>query len=194
MTDDEELSQWRDEWQTAAEPTDFARGLPERVARDGRRLRRSAWAEALAVTFSTSVCGWMMVRTHGAPVVVALSGFILFFNGAHLTQFFQARANLYRACGEATGDYIALTRKRLDAEMQSVRFTLRWIKIIAAFCLPWSVWMFVAHAAVYRAEPWRGFVGFGSAAAILATVTLLTRKRARRLERETSLFEAELAE
>jgi hypothetical protein len=192
---DDELGRWRDEWQMLDGHGGLTEeGLRDRVARDGRRMRREAWAEALAVAFSTSASAWVVVRGHGAPVVVALAGLVLFFNGAHLTQFFQARANLYRACGEATGEYIALTRKRLDAEWQSIRFTLRWIKIIAAFVLPWSVWMFVAHAAVYRAEPWRGVVGFGGALAILVAVTLLTRRRARRVAREISLFEAQLAE
>lgn len=53
---------------------------------------------------------------------------------------------------------------------------------------------FVAHYPAYRAEPWRAFVGFGTAAAILLGVFVTNRRKRRKLEAERERFESLVAE
>ena len=163
-----------------------------RAIKAGRRaaLRSTACRARAGNSFATAVCRRIHTapkrRHHGSPHDIRK----LLLNAAQ--HFFQTRANLYRACGETTADFIALTRKRFDAEMRTGRFVRRWLAIIAAFCLPWSVWMYVAHASIYRAEPWRALVGFGSAGLILAALTVYTSRKARKLARDRASFEVEV--
>jgi hypothetical protein len=192
--DDAELSTWRGEWQSLGGREDLASELVARAAKDGKRMRMSAAREVLAALFSTIVCLWLMVRTHGAVEVVAMTGLILFFNGAWLTHFFTLRANLFASSGEGVASFIELTRNRLVTERKWTVFARRWTTAIGAAVVPWSVWVIIVHKDAYRAEPWRAFVGFGVAAAILAGVYFWTRRKERKLTAEADAFERHIAD
>lgn len=191
---DAELSTWRGEWQALGGKEDLASQLVARAAKDGRRLRRSAATEVLAATFSSSVCLWLIVRTHGSLEVVAMTGLILLFNGAWLTHFFTLRSDLFRPSAEGIDAFVALTRKRMAAEQRWMRFARLWTAALAVPLVPWSIWVFLAHREAYLAAPWRAVVGFGTAFVILAGVFLYTFRKERRLRREEESFERHVAD
>ena len=157
-------------------------------------MRRSAAFEIAGAAFSTLVSGWLIVRTKGDASTVFISAVVLLFSGAWLAHFFSARAGLYRACGAATEDYIALTRKRLATERRWARFARRWISLILLLIIPWACFTFYKHFGAYRAEPWRAIVGFGTAGLIFAALFVLLGRKARRLDAEGELLEQQLAE
>lgn len=190
---DPELSAWRAEWQTLGAGEEYAAKLVARASRDGRRLWRAALGEVLGVVFSTTLCLILAVRSHGAIEVVALTGLVLVFNGAWLTYFFTLREGTFRASGEGTEAYVALTRRRLATDRQWIRYGRRWTVVLCALLLPWSVRFAFVHRALYRADPWRAAVGFGGVAVILGGLALWLRYKARKAEEQEALFEREIA-
>lgn len=191
---DTELSTWRGEWQSLGGKEDLAAQLVARAAKDGKRLRRSATTEVLAATFSSSACLWLTVKTHGSLEVVVITGLILAFNGAWLTHFFTARAGLFAPAGEGVDAFVALTRRRLTAELRWMRIARRWTLGIAGPSVLWGIWVFLAHRDAYLAAPWRAAVGFGGAAAILAAVFGYAHWQERKLRREEAAFERHVAD
>jgi len=191
--EDAELSSWRGEWQALGGKDDLAAQLVARAAKDGKRMRRAATGEVLAAMFSTSLCLWLVVRSHGSIEVVAMTGLILLFNGAWLTHFFTLRANLFGSSGEGVDAFVALTRRRFATELRWARAARRWMLAIAVPLVPWAIWVFVAHRDAYLAAPWRAVVGFGGAAAIFTAVYVLTHRKERKLRAEEETFERHLA-
>ena len=179
-----ELSSWRGEWQALGGQEDLAAQLVARAAKDGRRMRRAASAEVLGATFSTSICLWLLVRTHGALEVVVVTALILLFNGGWLTHFFMPRADLLRSTGKVSS-LRQLTRRRLATELRWARMpraagrsrsAVRWSHRGASGSL-------VAHRDAYLAAPWRAILGFGGGAAIFAGVYVWTHRKERKLRR-----------
>lgn len=193
-TDERELATWRGEWEALGGSEHLASELVARAAKDGKRLHRSAAAEVLAATFSSTVCAWLAVRTHGALEVVTMSGFVLLFNGAWLTHFFTMRAGLFAPSAEGVEAFVALTRKRLTTELRWARAARLWTAAIAVPMVPWCLWVFLAHREAYLAAPWRAVVGFGGVVVILAGVLLYLRNRERKLRCEEESFERHVAE
>ena len=54
--------------------------------------------------------------------------------------------------------------------------------------------MLVAHAAMYRAEPWRALVGFGGARTIFALECTLLYRKSLRIRRRQDELERQVAE
>lgn len=192
--DNNELSTWRAEWQALGGRDDLATKLVARAAKDGRRMRRSAAGEVLGATFSTSLCLWFVLRSHGSAEIVAMTAVILLFNGAWLTHFFTMRADLFAPSGEGVDAFIALTRRRMATEQKWARAARRWTVAVSLLLLPWAVWVFVAHKDAYFANPWSAVVGFGGAAAIFAGVYYFTLRKERKLRAESASFEANVAD
>lgn len=191
---DRELEEWRREWQSLGGAEGFATELVQRAARDGKKMKRAAAYEVLAAIFSTSVCVWLLVRTHGSIEIASLMALILLFNGAWLMQFFTVRATLFDAAGATVEAFVTLTRKRLETERRWTRYAQRWMLVLGFLISPWMIWIFVTHRDAYLAAPWRAFVGFGGAAAIFAAVVLFARRKAKRLAVEEERFERQVAE
>lgn len=194
--EDAELATWRGEWQALGGEDDFAPQLVARAAKDGRRMRLGAAAEVVAATFSTSFCVWLLVRSHGSAQVVAMSAFILLFNGAWLTHFFTMRAGLFgnHAVGEGALVFVELTRRRLATQRQWMVAARRWTLALGAIVFPWAIWVFLAHKEMYMAEPWRAVVGFGGVVVILGGVYAWTHVKERRLRAEGEAFERHIEE
>lgn len=184
--EDRELEGLRAEWQSigALRLDDLA----VRVARDRRKLFLSAGLEVGAVIFSSVLVGWLLVRTKGAPTVVSILVVILLFNGAWITHFFAMRKGLYEPAASDATAFVNLTEKRLQTELQWLVYARRWLAILCALVVPWSVWVFVTHREAYLAAPWRAVVGFGGAAVISAGTFAWIHHKRRRLERERERF------
>lgn len=191
---DGELDAWRAEWRSLGATEDFTRSVAERAARDGRRMGRAAAGEVLAAALSSALCAAMIVHKHGALDVVAICAVVLVFNGAWLTHFFTSRTALFPSYGAGLDAFVALTRRRLDAELRWLGYARRWTLALAALAAPWSLWVLVAHGEAYRAAPWRAVVGFGGAALIFAGVLLTSRLKERSLRAERDRFERAVAD
>ncbi len=196
---DPELERWQGEWQALGGKDDLAALLVARAAKEGRRLRRAALGEVVGAAFSTAICGWLVVRSHGRLEVVAVAGLILLFNGAWLTHFFTSRSGLFGSPSDG-GDGALVTafavhsRRRLRAERRWTVFARRWMAALGVLLVPWGIWFFIANRVAYRAQPWRGVVGFGVAAAIFAGVYLWAGVKERRLRGEEEALERLLAD
>ncbi len=193
-TEDAELTSWRGEWQGLGGSEDFAAQLVARARKDGRKLRLSAAAEVLAATISTTVCVWLLARSRGSPEVIAMTAFILPFNGAWLTHFFTVRAGTFTAIGAGVDDFVALTRRRLVTQRKWMVQARRWTSAIAVAVVPWAVWVLYTHREAYAREPWRGVVGFGTVVVILAGVYAWTFVKERKLAAEAEAFERHVAD
>ena len=192
--EDAELSTWRGEWQGLGGGEDFAVQLVARARKDGRKLRLSAAAEVLAAAFSTTVCLWLLARSHGSPEVIAMTAFILPFNGAWLTHFFTVRAGTFNAIGAGVDDFVVLTRRRLATQRKWMVLARRWTFAIGIALAPWMVWVFYAHREAYAREPWRGVLGFGMIVVIMAGVYAWTFVKERKLGVEAEAFERHVAD
>jgi hypothetical protein len=192
MTEQQELEVWRSEWTSLPDVEMFARELVDRAAREGRSLKRRAAGEIAAVLFSSGMCVWLLVSTHGKLQVVAITVIILLFNGAWITHYFNVRAGTFAASGEGLDAFVGLTRARLSADRRWNHYALRWTQVLAAILLPWSVWMFLDHRDKYLAEPWRALVGFGGAVVILTALFIYLRSKRVKLDADTKRFEEQL--
>ncbi len=191
-----ELASWRSEWQSLGGREDLARELAERARKDGQRIRRAAALEISATAVATAFCVWFLAKSKGAPIVVALSVVILVFNGVWLTRLFTLREGTMRGVspGEGLDAFVELTRRRIADDLRWNRFSRGATQVLATFIALWCAWAFVQGYSFYAAEPWRGVVGFGGAAAILGGLFVWQRRKAAKLETERERFEALVAE
>jgi len=194
MSADEELEQWKSTWQSLGDKATFATELVDRAAREGRKMKRSAAGEVAGAIVSSGICVWLVVFTKGTIEVAAVTTMILLFNGAWLTHFFTVRAGTFATSGASIDAFVALTRARLSAQLRWSGYAKRWLIVLTALLIPWSIWAFVVHRAAYLAMPWRAAVGFGGWVAILAGVFAFLLWKEKRLEGEIATFEKEVAE
>jgi hypothetical protein len=141
------------------------------------------------VVVSSSICFWLIVRTHGAAEVEAITGLILLFNGAWLAHYLGVRADLFATSGEGVDAFVALTRKRLAVERRWMRIARRWTLVICAAVVPVLVWILAVRWDRYLQEPWRGVVGVGVAASIFVGVFVWMGHKDRKLRTEQERFE-----
>jgi len=191
---DEELLGWQAEWATLGGNGRFAATMVERAARDGRKLKLAAAGEVLAVSFSMLLSIALVVRSHGALPVVAIVVVIQLFSGGWIAHYFNERRALFDAEGKDTAGFVALTRERLEAARRWTIFGRRWMQLLGVIVVPWSIWMYVVNAAVYRAEPWRALVGFGGALVIFTGAYLWLAHKERATLRERDALEKQIAE
>ena len=191
---DAELSTWRGEWQGLGGSEDFAAHLVARARKDGRKLKLAAATEVLATLFSTTVCIWLLARSHGATEVIVMAALILPFNGAWLTHFFTARAGTFEAMGTGIDDFVALTRRRLATQRKWMAQARRWTTASGIAIVPWTVWVLYMHREAYAREPWRAVLGFGNIVLIIAGVVAWTYVKERKLGAEAEAFERHVAD
>ena len=192
MTDDKELEGWRSEWQSLGGRQGFADDLARNVARDARRIRRGVATEIAGGVFAASISVWLISSAHGELVSTFTGAGVLVFCGVWTTRLLTLRQA--GPSGEGLDGFIELTRRRMTDDLRWSRFTRRTTKVLAALLVPWSAWAFVTRHAMYRAEPWRGLVGFGGVAIILAGLYVWQRRKHRKLETERDRFESVVAE
>lgn len=184
-----ELAGWRAEWQALGDVAALGDQLAERCARDGRRIRRSLYAEAIAAFVSCAIVVGLIVRTRGAPPVTAMCGAILVFNGVWVTRFFTAREGQLRLDGSSLDRFVALTRRRLASDLSLARFAWRANLVMLAMVVPGIAWIVASRLEAYRREPWRALVGIGVAAAIHAGLFAWMRRKRAKLAAEQERFE-----
>lgn len=194
MNEENELETWRGEWQSLGGREGLTRELTARVAKDSRRIRRSVATEVLAGVFSSSIALWMTIRSHGAPVLVALCAGIFLFNGVWLTRLFTLREGEHSGLGDGLDAFVERTRRRLQDDLRWNTFARRATIVLGVAIVPWSVWMLVVGWSVYRAEPWRAAVGFGGVVVILGFLFGWLRSKRRTIAAERERFEALVAE
>ncbi len=191
---DHELETWRSEWQAMGGRSGLAAELSARVARDGVRIRRSLAAEVAGGIFAVVLATALVVHTHGERVTAVVCAGVLVFTGVWTTRVLTLRHGSLRATAEGLDTFVALTRRRIDDDLRWVAFGTRAMQIFAALLVPCAAWALVARWAIYSAEPWRGVVGFGTAAVILAFALLRYRVKRRLLVADRARFEALVAE
>ncbi|MCW5835929.1 MAG: hypothetical protein KIS78_26250 [Labilithrix sp.] len=190
MTNEErELAGWQAEWSEIADVPAFERAIGARVARDRRRLLVAAAGEVGGAILGIAVIAWLLARTHGSAFILSVTIPLLVFLGAWLTRFFEMRRGLFRAPGESVAAFIELTRKRLAAEIEWMRFARRSTTILGIAVVFWAAWAFVKYFDEYTAEPWRAVVGFGGAGIILAGLAWWIPRKQARLMGELARFE-----
>jgi hypothetical protein len=194
MSEDKELETWRTEWQALGGTRDLAEQLARRVVEDGRRIRRGVAVEVGAAVFGVVTCTWLVVRTRGELVATVACAGLLFFFGVWVTRLLTLRRGSLRALGSGVDEFVELTRRRLADDVAWNRFAHRSMQILTGLLVPWGIWAFVARYALYRAEPWRAVVGFGTAAVILAAVFVVNGRKRRKLEAERERFDAVVTE
>ncbi|MBL9112477.1 MAG: hypothetical protein JNM74_24530 [Myxococcales bacterium] len=194
MSGDQELEAWRAEWQSLGGREGLAQELAGRVGRDGQRIRRGVALEIAGGAFATALSVWLVVRARGELVVSVVCAGILLFVGVWVTRIVTLRQGTFDTMGSGLDAFVALTRRRADDDVRWGRFAMRAMQVLAALLVPWGVWAFVARYALYRAEPWRAVVGFGTAAVILAASLVWQRRKLRKVEAERERFEALVAD
>lgn len=182
MTDDDrrdvelarELERWREDWQGVADapPAD----LIDRVRTLSRKQTRAAIGEVGASIFLVVVSAWLALRVPIAPVL-ALSGALLIYVGVWLTYFFTIRVGTWGAAGASVREWVERSRRLHRVDVQWARFSNACIIALAGLILVWAPWLVAARWERYRAEPWRGVVGFGTASLILVATWLWNRRK-----------------
>ncbi len=194
---DPELETWKREWQELGGEEELARELAARVASDRRRVWRSAIRELLGAAFSTALSFWLIARSHGELVTIAVCGTVLIFNGVWTTRLFVLRESFLRSSsfeGKGLDSFVDLTRHKLIDDLKWNAFARIALIVLLLVLVPMSVWAFVARYEMYRAEPWRAYVGFGVAFGIFGACFFVGQRKRRRLIRESERFELLVAE
>lgn len=194
-----ELADWQREWQELGGEKELATELVTRVARDGRRIRRGVIIEILATLFSSTLCIWFMSRSRGELVTIVVCAGILVFNGVWVTRLLTLREGTLRARrpsveGKGLDAFVELTRRRLNDDLKWNTFATWTTRVLAIALVPWSIWAYVARFAMYKAEPWRAIVGFGTAFGILLVLFVVQRRKRKKLVAEVERFEGLVAE
>ncbi|MBX3231864.1 MAG: hypothetical protein KIT84_11860 [Labilithrix sp.] len=192
MTEERELEVWRAEWAALGGRDDLAKTLAARVVKDGRRIKRGVAGEVAAAMLAASFSLWMAIASNGRPGAVVLCAGIFLFSGVWLTRLFTLREGARMA--EGLEGFVALTRKRLADDMRWNAFSWRATFVVGVAATAWAIWTLVAGWSFYRAEPWRGVVGFGGIYVILAAVAVGMRVRRRKIAAEAERFEALVAD
>ena len=186
---DDELAGWRSEWQTMGDAAALTTDLADRCAREGRRLRRSIVLEVAAATVSTLFMLAQVVKTRGAPPVVAICGGIAVFNAVWVTYFAVARRGALELEGTSLAGFVALTRRRLDSELALGRFAFRAHLALLAFLVPGLAWLFATRADRLMREPWRLAIALVAAVGIHAVLFAWLRRKRDALEVKRRRFE-----
>ncbi len=194
MNDDIELSRWQSEWQSLGGREGLAKELSERVARDGKRIRRGLAAEVAGGIFAAGLSIALVIRMRGEAVTTVVCAGVLVFTGVWTSRIFTLRHGSLDAATKGLDTFVELTRRRLDDDLRWIGFGTRAMQALAVLLVPWAVWALAARWAVYSAEPWRGVVGFGTAGGILAFTLLKYRFKRRALLQDRERFEALVAE
>ena len=191
---DNELESWQNEWQRLGQTEASARQLVRRAHKDMWRMRAAAAGEVLGAACSTTIVGWLLLRSHGAIEVVCIAALILLFNGAWLTHYFGMRKDVLSPSAGSTKQYVELTRARLLVEQRWNHAARRWTLALCALALPWSVWAFASHFDLYRAAPWRAVVGFGGAFGLSSGLFWFFHRKRVTLGKKLETFERQVAE
>lgn len=186
MTEDQELEGWRSDWSSvaAAAPPEE---LVSHVRKRAKRQLRDAVGEALASLFVVATSAYFVVRHPIAPLVAFAMAMCLYV-GVWLTYFFMIRIGSWGAAGATVRDYLARSRRLHDIELRWARFARACMIVLAIFLLGWSPWLVLNKWELYRQAPWRGVVGFGIAACILALVWMSNRRKLQALVAERARF------
>lgn len=187
---DVELEDWKRQWQGLGGREDLARSLAERVARDGRKVRRDLALEMVAAAASTATCVWLLVDSNGKPVVAVACAGILFFTGVWVTRLLTLKYASARAEISGLDAFIGLTRQRLADEIKWQTFRRRALNVMTLLIVPWTIWAISERFALYPRNPWLGVAELGLLLGILiAAFTHLPRK-IRRLQASLQRFDA----
>lgn len=122
------------------------------------------------------LCGWMVRRFAIAPIL-AIAGALLIYVGVWLTYFFTIRVGSWEHAGASVREWVERSRRLHRIEVQWARFSRGCMIALAGLLVVWSPWLIAARWERYRAEPWRGVVGFGTAFLILAAVFVWNRQK-----------------
>lgn len=189
---DSELTRMQHEWQRLG--GDAALGdLTERATREVRRARRNLVLEVLAAAFSTGLFTWMTVRSHGALDVTGLAAAVLVFNGMSLVKLLEANAWQSELGAVGVSAFAEKLRWYLTTRQRRLDFGWRASVVLTLLVAAWSPIWVLRHLAVYRLEPWRGVVGFGTAAAILVGAFVWMGMQRRKVALELVRFDEEIA-
>jgi hypothetical protein len=191
MTEEKELEVWREEWQSLGGREGLLKDLASQAVKDARRILISKIVEVSAAVCACSIGLLFAIGSHGKPVAVVMCSGLFLFNGIWLTRLFTLRAEEQ---GTPLDDFIALRRKRLELDLKWNDFARRAGIGLGLAITPWSAWMLWSGWAFYRAEPWRGVVGFGGIVVILGLVMNAVARRRRKICEERERFETLVAE
>lgn len=188
MTDEHELDALREDW-SALVPAEPPAELIASVRRQSRKQVRAAIGEVSASVFLVVVCVLLLLRNPIAPLVAFAMAMCLYV-GVWLTYFFMIRVGSWGGAGSSVRDYLARSRRLHAIELRWARFARACMIALIAFLLVWSPWIVVTKWELYRAAPWRGVVGFGTAAGMLGLIWIWNRRKLRMLvEAEVDLAE-----
>lgn len=191
MTEEKELEVWRKEWESLGGKEDVTKFVMARVAKDGRRIKLGIAGEVAASIVASSFALFMAIKSHGAPVTTVLCAAIFLFCGVWLTRLFTLREAA--ALGEGLDGFLSLTRKRFEDDLRWNDFSWRTCIVVSVASTAWGSWALAAGWSLYRAEPWRGIVGFGGIYVILGFVVAMLRSKRAKIKSEREAFESLVA-
>jgi len=189
---DSELTRLQTEWQGLGNVDAALERLAERARRELRRARRSIAVECIAAACSTATCAYFLVENASGPAI-GLTAIVVVFNAVYLRKLFQVRGARSRDAARSLDDYGALLRTQLAAETRWLDFAWRATWVLAAILAIWSAWQLLHAREAYALEPWRGIVGFGGIAALLAGTLAWVHHARGRLQLRSRRMDEELA-
>jgi hypothetical protein len=163
---DDELERWKLQWQALGGREDLARSLAQRVAIDGRKIRRELMLEVAAAAASTATCVWLLVDSRGKKHASA---------GAEVSGL------------EA---FLQLTRQRLVDEIKWQTFRRRSLNVMTLLVVPWTVWALLHRYPLYQSHPLQGTAELGLLLGILMALFIHLPRKIRSLEAGLQRFDA----
>jgi hypothetical protein len=187
---DDELERWKLQWQALGGREDLARSLAQRVAIDGRKIRRELMLEVAAAAASTATCVWLLVDSRGKPVVVAACAGVLLFTGVWVTRLLSLKQASAGAEVSGLEAFLQLTRQRLVDEIKWQTFRRRSLNVMTLLVVPWTVWALFHRYPVYQSHPLQGTAELGLLLGILMALFIHLPRKIRSLEAGLQRFDA----
>ncbi len=167
---------------------------PPRMLERARTETRRQWASlAVELAAGVMVIGfWVKALWRNPPAVTWLLGFVsIAFVILWEVSLIRTLQGTWSELGRSTHDFLALARRRRQAQVRWLRFVRNCLLGAALFGAVWGPWQYLSFRETYRAEPWRALVGFGAYYGVLAALALWNRRRRRTVGEELQRLEQE---
>ena len=196
MSDDSEWNRWTEDFlddAASASPPVAPEKLVDHARRETRRMALGLAAEVVAAVGVVAFWVWVVSR-RPSDTVVAMAGASFAFMVAWVAYLVHVQRSAWSSHGASVRDHMELALRRRHAEARWFTFAQAATALFGLVVAAWAPFMLRAHWALYRAEPWRAIVGFGTAFAILAACLVYYGRRRDRARREARAWAKALEE
>lgn len=168
------------------------KALIQRAEKDGKAQQKAIFIEVLAAAFVVVFMAVMMARNPSLPMLL-LGGGAQVVTMLWLVALTWTMRDTWQAAGAATADFVALTRRRIKAQLRWTGHVYGFLVLMVAAFNAWAVWVWT-QTDVYEGKPRALAIGVIGVHAICAGIVVANVRQRRKLRGELEALDAEVGE